>query len=169
MIGIVYDGDSPLYCEERSDGYWVINGAWLLGFDGRINCHYLKEDDRHVKYEIVIPNMKGHNDYNDACSEIMRVYNLSTFEQRGMDDLERKEKLKQETKEAINELDARTLLGIAWDFKLTPNDHKTRMLDMDKIREDIINSDNMELHYAIQHHNEELGEDPFFQVHDTSF
>jgi len=69
-VGIVYDSGSPLYCRVRKDGYWVINGEWKLGLDGKIQG---SNPSHRIDYEIIIEDMPNMH-YQEACEEIRRVY-----------------------------------------------------------------------------------------------
>lgn len=65
-VGIVYgDNNSPLYCIDQGSTYHVINGNW----DFSKKSKYIQGDKR-LPWRVVIPNMTGYSDYNEACIEI---------------------------------------------------------------------------------------------------
>lgn len=72
-VGIIGNNnpESALYCRVQGDGYWVVNGEWLLGFDGKIHDG---TDTNFMKYRIVLDRMEDMY-YQDACDLISKAYN----------------------------------------------------------------------------------------------
>ena len=66
-IGIAWDRspESVLFCEVQEDGYWIINGAWLMPFESPYH-------DMH--WHVVIEDMDDFDgDYHEACTLIADV------------------------------------------------------------------------------------------------
>jgi NADH pyrophosphatase NudC (nudix superfamily) len=136
-VGIVGEGGGPLYCRVDSDGYWVINGEWLLGRDGKI--HGPNDYNHFIKYKIVISDMKPKLDYNEACELIRQVEEEGECS-LGQTHGEYTTKLREEVKDNLCNLRTRELYDLC--RQATNEDEDLRRL----LINDILKSDDPELY-----------------------